>query len=529
MTDSTPLEPTNAAEHDDPIVEAAHTESATDAVVVDVVEPIEPAEAAEPVEPAEPAELSEPAGPAEPAELAEPAEPAEPAETVEQPVAASPALTAVRPAIPTPKMFANRQAPPTVSEFGRVGDDGVVYLVTADGEREVGSYPGVSPGDALAYFVRKYDDLAAAVNLLGQRVDQTDVPTKEIAESLAALRPQIADARVVGDLAALETKLTDIEASLVERRAAESAARAEAKAAATVAREALVSEAEGISGQHEARIQWKSSGTRMRELLDLWKEHQRTGPRLDKDIEAALWQRFSAARNSFDKARRSHFAQLDSAHGEAKRAKEKLVAEAERMSTSTDWAVTAGGFKRLMDEWRRAGRASRTDDDALWERFKSAQDAFFAAKDAVVAAEDESFRANLAVKESLLTEAESLLPVRDLAAAKQALRVIQDKWEAAGKVPRADLERTEKALRRVEQAVRDAEDRRWAASNPEAAARAQSLVDQLEKAVATLEKDLAKAQDSGHDKRIREAQAALDARQAWLTQARSGLAEFGPR
>ena len=493
MTDSTPLEPTTAAEHDDLIVEAAHPESATDAVMV---------------------------APAEPVETVEPAE---------DPVAAPPAPTAVRPAIPTPKMFANRQAPPTVSEFGRVSEEGVVYLITPEGEREVGSYPGVSPGDALAYFVRKYDELAASVNLLGQRVDQTDVPTKEIAESLAALRPQVAEARVVGDLAALETKLSNIEASLVERRAAESAARAEAKAAATVAREALVSEAEGISAQHEARIQWKSSGTRMRELLDLWKEHQRTGPRLDKDVEAALWHRFSAARNSFDKARRSHFAQLDSAHSEAKRAKEKLVAEAERMSSSTDWAVTAGGFKRLMDDWRRAGRASRTDDDALWERFKAAQDAFFAAKDAVAAAEDESFRANLAVKESLLTEAESLLPVRDLAAAKQALRIIQDKWEAAGKVPRADLERTEKALRRVEQAVRDAEDRRWAASNPEAAARAQSLVDQLEKAVATLEKDLAKAQQSGNDKRIREALAALEARQAWLTQARSGLAEFGPR
>ena len=217
------------------------------------------------------------------------------------------------------------------------------------------------------------------------------------------------------------------------------------------------------------------------------------------------------------------------AHAEAKRAKEKLVAEAERMSSSTDWAITAGAFKRLMDDWRRAGRASRSDDDALWERFKAAQDAFFAAKDAVAAAEDESFRANLAVKEGLLTEAESLLPVRDLPAAKQALRVIQDKWEAAGKVPRADLERTEKALRRVEQAVRDAEDRRWAASNPEAAARAQSLVDQLEKAVANLEKDLANAQLSGNDKRIREALAALEARQAWLTQARSGLAEFGPR
>ena len=48
-----------------------------------------------------------------------------------------------------------------------------------------------------------------------------------------------------------------------------------------------------------------------------------------------------------------------------------------------DWTPTAGAFKRLMDEWRRAGRAGRQDDDALWERFKAAQDAFHVAISAV--------------------------------------------------------------------------------------------------------------------------------------------------
>jgi hypothetical protein len=248
---------------------------------------------------------------------------------------------------------------------------------------------------------------------------------------------------------------------------------------------------------------------------------------LDKDVEAALWTRFSAARNGFDKARRAHFAQLDSVHGEARSVKERLVAEAERLATSKDWASTAGAFKRLMDDWRQAGRASRSDDDALWSRFKAAQDAFFAAKDAIVQAEEEGYRANLTVKEALLVEAEAILPVTDLERAKATLRVIQDKWDKAGKVPRADLERTERALRRVEQAVRDAEDKRWTGSNPEAAARASSFVLQLEKAVAGLEKDLAAARATGNAKKVTEAEAALAARQQWLEQARSGLQEFG--
>ena len=265
----------------------------------------------------------------------------------------------------------------------------------------------------------------------------------------------------------------------------------------------------------------------MRELLDEWKQHQRSSTRLDRESETALWQRFSAARNRFDKARRAHFAGLDVAHAEAKTAKERLVTEAEALSKSTDWAATAGAFKRLMDQWRSAGRASRADDDKLWARFKAAQDAFFAAKDQVVAAEEEEFRGNLAVKEQLLTEAQAILPVSDLEKAKAQLRQIQEKWEAAGKVPRADMDRVEKGLRRIEQAVRDAEDHKWKATNPEVAARAQGMVEQLERAVADLEASLAKAQASGNAAKIAKAKEALEARQAWLEQARAGVQEFG--
>ncbi len=454
--------------------------------------------------------------------------PAEEPRAVEEPASVPPAPAPSAPT-PSPALFARSAGAPATSAFGRVGTDGVVYVKTADGEREVGSYPGVSNAEALAYFGRKYDELAASLQLLHQRVSRTEMPAKEASEAAAKLRAQVAEARVVGDLAALDTQLDELDAAIVVRREADAAARAAAKIVATTQREALVAEAEQISGQPEHKIQWKSSGARMRELLDAWKNAQRTGPRLDKDVEAALWHRFSVARNSFDKARRTHFAALDSAHEQAKSAKERLVAEAEKMASSRDWMATAGAFKRLMDDWRAAGRAGRADDDALWQRFKAAQDTFFTAKDAVVQAEEDGYRANLAVKEALLTDAEAILPVTDLEKAKAALRIIQDKWDKAGKVPRADMERTEKAIRRIEQAVRDAEDRRWSASNPEAAARASSLVEQLEKAVASLEKDLANAQASDNAKKVSEAQAALDARRQWLNQARTGLAEFGGR
>ena len=316
-------------------------------------------------------------------------------------------------------------------------------------------------------------------------------------------------------------------AGLEAKRAHEAEHRAAARAEAAEQREAIVAEAEAIAAQPPGSTQWKTSGERMRALLDDWKQHQRTGAKLDKTTESGLWQRFSHARNSFDKNRRAWFADLETTRADAKATKQALVTEAESLSASTDWAPTARAFKQLMDRWRAAGRASRADDDALWERFRAAQDAFFTAKDQVAAAEDEEFRANLAVKEEILLEAETLLPVTDVEAAKATLRGIQDRWEAAGKVPRADLERVEKRMRRVETAVREADEQRWKRTNPEVAARARSMVDQLEASVAAIEAEVASADAAGDAPAAEAARARLAAQQEWLDQARAGLDEFG--
>jgi hypothetical protein len=443
-----------------------------------------------------------------------------------------------RPAAPSPAALAARiastrpQTPATTdhsdsARFGRVAEDGTVFVRSGSEEVAVGSYPGAGPEEALQYFARKYDELYGLTELLEQRLTgPSELTAKDAAEQLAHLTEQAAQPTFVGDLEALQARLDSIATLVEKRREEESAVRAAAKAAALSERAALVARAEAIAGQDPQRTQWKRSGEELRSLFDEWKSQQRSGARLDKPVEAELWHRFSAARSAFDKARRAHFSELEVTQSEAKAVKERLVREAEQLSGSRDWGPTAREFKRLMDRWRAAGRAGRADDDALWARFKAAQDAFFTAKDEVAAAEDQEFRANLAVKEQLLAEAETLLPVTDLETAKAALRSIQDRWDKAGKVPRADIDRTEKGMRRVEQAVRDAEERKWSSSNPEARARAQSMVDQLERAVADLERDLAQAEAKGNERKAAEARTAIQARQALLEQARAALTEF---
>ncbi len=389
----------------------------------------------------------------------------------------------------------------------------------ATGERVVGQVPGASSEqEALSLYVRRFLDLQAKVTVFEARLTATDLSVKEIDQTLARLTDELREPAAVGDLDGLRARLEQLRGTAAERRAAAEAERTAARAAAVEARTAIVEQAEKIASQDPARMQWRPAGEQLRGLLEQWKDAQRTGPRLDRPTEEALWKRFSHARTTFDRERRHYFAELETRNQSAKAAKEALVAEAEQLATSTDWGATSAAFRDLMARWKAAGRASRADDDALWARFRAAQDAFFAARDERNAATDAEFRANLEVKLGILTEAEALVPVRDLPAAKQALRSIQDRWEAAGKVPRADVQRVEGRLRAVEQAVRDAEQAQWSRTNPETRARAEGAAAQLEAAIASLEADLAAATQAGDKRRIGEAQAALDARRAWLEQ-----------
>ena len=146
-----------------------------------------------------------------------------------------------------------------------------------------------------------------------------------------------------------------------------------------------------------------------------------------------------------------------------------------------------------MRSWKQAGRADRATEDELWGRFKRAQDTFFQARSEVLAAKDAELAQNAVAKEQLLAEAEKLQPVSDARTARSALRSIQERWERAGAVPRDQQDRLEGGLRRIEEALRKAEDSHWRRSNPEALSRARSTVDQIKSAISQLEGQLARA------------------------------------
>lgn len=381
--------------------------------------------------------------------------------------------------------------------WGRVDDDGTVYVRTAEGERAVGSWQAGEPEEALAYFRRKFDELAGQVTLLEQRVRGTDLPPAQAEATIVKLRDAITGAHAVGDLDSLLGRLNALTELVAQRREEVKAARDVARAQARAVKERIVAEAERIADE---TTHWKSAGERLRELIEEWK----AADRIDRVTEAALWKRLSTARTAFAKRRKAYFAGLDEQRESIRATKERIVAEAEALASSTDWGATASAYRELMQQWKAAGRASREVEDELWARFKGAQDQFFQARSAVFAERDASLAANAEVKEELLAEAEKILPVSDARSARNTLRGILERWEAAGPVPREQRDRLEGGLRKIDDAVRKAEEAEWKRSNPEARARAQNTVDQLRKSIGQLEDRLAKAQAAGKDKEVKD-------------------------
>lgn len=404
----------------------------------------------------------------------------------------------------------------TVSEatneqpWGRVDENHTVFVREGDTEREIGQYPDGTPEEALAYYERKFADLAGQVTLLEARIAR-GTAGGEVADTVAKLQQQLTEPAAIGDISALRARVEKLGGKAHQLTEKQLAEREAAKQEAFAKREAIVAEAERLAAQPEPQIRWKETGERFEQLFTEWQTAQRTGPQLPKSQADGLWKRFRAARQSFDTARRAHFAQMDATNKEVKQRKERIIAAAEALAPRGVDGIPA--YRSLLDEWKAAGRASRKLDDQLWARFKAAGDVLYEAKAAEVAQTNEEYTANLEAKQALLAEAEPLLQATDRVSARKQLTALQLRWDEIGRVPRESLRDIEGRMRKIEDHVKSLEDEHWRKTNPETKARSEGLRGQLEDSIAELTKQLAEATDS----KVRaEAEAKLATQQSWL-------------
>lgn len=399
------------------------------------------------------------------------------------------------------------------SPWGRVDETNTVYVREGDAERAVGQFPDASADEALAYFVRKFDDLEGQIRLLEQRI-VTGAAGGDVSQSVAKLKEQLVEPAAVGDLASLRERVARLEEKASEFTAKQQAEREAAKQEALERREGIVAEAERLAAQPEESIRWKNTSKAMEQLFEDWQTAQRSGPQIPKSQADELWKRFRAARQTFDSARRRFFSQMDSTNKEVKQRKERLIGEAERLADQGTAGIPQ--YRKLLEDWKAAGRASRKLDDQLWARFKAAGDVLYDAKAAENAQLDAEFGENLVAKEALLTEAEPLLKLTDHAEARAKLTEIQVKWDEIGRVPRDSVRSIEGRLRTIEAHVKKLEDDHWNETNPETIARSEGLKGQLEASIAELEEELAAAQSANNAKHAQEIEDKLKTQRSWL-------------
>ncbi len=397
--------------------------------------------------------------------------------------------------------------------WGRVDADGTVYVKTADGERVVGSWQAGEPEEGLAHFARRFDDLRTEVELLVARLSSGAGDPKHALTSAKHVRETLKDAAVVGDLESLAKRVDHVLAKAEEGLEKAKEAKEAARTQSVARKQELVEEAETLANES---TQWKTTGDRLRQILDEWK----TIRGVDRKTDEQLWRRFSKARDAFNRRRGSHFADLDRQRGVAKNRKQELVEEAEKLVQSDDWGPTAGRYKDLMVEWKAAGRAPKEADDGLWQRFRAAQDAFFARRSEAFNERDAEFGTNAQLKEALLAEAEAIDPTGDLETARAQLYKIQERWDAIGKVPRERVRDLEGKLRSIEEKVRGAVDAQWRRSDPEAEAR----VAQFRERVEQFEAQAEKARSAGDKRRAEQAEAQAKQWREWLSAAEAAVA-----
>src|SRR5829696_7510149 len=90
-------------------------------------------------------------------------------------------------------------------------------------------------------------------------------------------------------------------------------------------------------------------------------------------------------------------------------------------------------MRNLMAEWKTVGSAGRESDDALWSRFRAAQQIFFDRRSSTY---DENKRR----KEELCTQAEAVSDSTDWRATADTLKGLQAGWKEIGPVGSRETE-----------------------------------------------------------------------------------------
>jgi len=103
--------------------------------------------------------------------------------------------------------------------------------------------------------------------------------------------------------------------------------------------------------------------------------------------------------------------------------------------STTDWKKIDDDFEDLTKQWKKIGRVPKEKSNEVWQRYKSAQDAYYDKKykfDKKHRSKVDKFRDK---KENIIEEAEALLEKDDLASAARKINKLHRRWKKVGNLP----------------------------------------------------------------------------------------------
>ena len=168
------------------------------------------------------------------------------------------------------------------------------------------------------------------------------------------------------------------------------------------------------------------------------------GP-VEKELREDLWNRFKAASTVINKRHQAHYDAIKAEEEENLKKKEALCEKVEAVDTAplntfADWDAIAKDIQAMQLEWRNIGRAPQKDNQAVYERFRTACDKFFTAKQAYFKAVKANINEALDKRRALVEKAEALKDSREWKETAEALIQLQKEWKELAATPRKQSE-----------------------------------------------------------------------------------------
>lgn len=236
---------------------------------------------------------------------------------------------------------------------------------------------------------------------------------------------------------------------------------------------------EDLCQRVEKLVQVEDLAEAARQLRDLqaqWKKVA-SAPRAQSQ---ALWTRFKASSDAVRARCDLHFAKVAEDQSAHAARKEALCQQAEALSASTDWIKTAEAIKALQAEWRTIGTAGRQQEQALWDRFHAACDAFFTRRREDLQQRKQEWAGNLARKVALCERAEAIAATTEWQAGIDEIKKLQAEWKTIGPVRKARADEIWKRFRAACDAFFEAHQHRHHAAAASAIAEAEQICGQIE-------------------------------------------------